>query len=180
MNQKKRIVFIAVIALFAFAACEKTVDEPIDNSIEGTYVGTLSQSVLKSAVGISNGDHDANTDVKITRDSLLEVHCYGGDIDTTFMLNYIENHDSIMVCFTGADFEHAYGHMMGQGHMSDGMMGDQQSGQTEWEHHMDDEHKDGDEHFGGFDMVNHSFGFSFQTNETGTAYQMQFNGIKNH
>jgi hypothetical protein len=39
-------------------------------------------------------------------------------MDTTFMLNYYENHDSVMVCMTDSDFEHEYGHMMGAGHMS--------------------------------------------------------------
>ncbi len=45
--------------------------------------------------------------------------------------------------------------------------GRHQDGETEWQHHMDDEHQPGDEHFGGFDMGNHSFGYSFQMMEGG-------------
>ena len=61
--------------------------------------------------------------------------------------------------------------MPGTGHLSDGMMSDNQNGETEWEHHMSDEHNEGDEHFGGFDMLNHSYGYTFNWN--GMDYHFQ-------
>jgi hypothetical protein len=55
-----------------------------------------------------------------------------------------------------------YGHMLGQGHMMGGMMGDKNSNQSEWGHHLEDEHQQGEEHFGGFDMGNHSFNYAIK------------------
>ena len=57
----------------------------------------------------------------------IEVHCFGKEIDTTFMLDYYEHNDSVMVCLTGSDFEFMYGHMLGEGHMGGGMMNDIQN-----------------------------------------------------
>jgi hypothetical protein len=54
-----------------------------------------------------------------------------------------------------------YGHMLGEGH-NGGMMDDMHESETEWMHHMDEEHDEGDGHFGGFDMGNHSFSYTFQ------------------
>jgi hypothetical protein len=76
-----------------------------------------------------------------------------------------------MVCLTGDDFEHMYGHKYGEGHMSGGMMDDMQNEETEWMHHMNDEHIDGDEHFGGFDMMQHSFGYKFEMNNLDFHFQ---------
>ena len=94
------------------------------------------------------------------------------------MLNYFQDNDSVMVCLTGSDFQHAYGHMMGQGHMGGGMMGDIQNGQTEWQRHMADEHKAGDKHYGGFDMMNSSFGYTFHNYNGGSHMIMNFEGTK--
>jgi len=54
------------------------------------------------------------------------------------------------------------------------MMGDMMNGETEWMHHLDDEHNEGDEHYGGFDMQHNTFGYQFRMgNET-----MTFQGTK--
>ncbi len=169
MKTSKKIGLIAVSLLFVMASCQKTDDFNVNN-VEGRYVGTLT-SGLKSASGSTI---DATADVAKTKNGEIEVHCYGGEMDTTFMLNYYENHDSVMVCMTDSDFEHEYGHMMGAGHMSGGMMGDQVKGQTEWQHHMSDEHKNGDEHYGGFNMNSHTFGYNFRM----ASGNVQFMGVK--
>ncbi|MGQ7871073.1 hypothetical protein [Sunxiuqinia sp. sy24] len=173
-----RKLFIAMVAVvFGFTACNKT-DEPTDNSIEGTYVGTLTADGVKSASAESTGSGNARAEVTKINDEQIEVHCYSVDFDTTFMLNYFEDHDSVMVCLTGDDFEHRYGHSIGQGHMMGGMMGDMHEGETEWEHHMSDEHQEGDEHFGGFDMPNHSFSYRFEITEQNSTHFLNFHGAK--
>ncbi|MFO7790983.1 MAG: hypothetical protein R6V32_10465, partial [Bacteroidales bacterium] len=92
--------------------------------------------------------------------------------------NYYEHHDSAYVCFTGERFEEMYGHMLGKGHMMGGMMGDIGNGETEWMHHMDEEHDEGDEHFGGFDMDHHTFSYTFHMNDGHEPRFMHFEGVK--
>jgi hypothetical protein len=165
--KKTKILLVAILALFIMNACDNDDDASID-SLEGTYVGTITiESGLKSTF-------DATAEITKISDEQIQVHCFGSELDTTFMLNYFEHNDSIMVCLTGDDFEHMYGHRYGEGHMSGGMMGDRQNGETEWMHHMSDEHKEGDEHFGGFDMMNHSFGYTFKM----TDHRYHFQGTK--
>jgi len=174
----KTKLFLVVAIIIGLAACNKT-DEPIDNSIEGTYVGTLTTDGLKSATGVMPDSSNAKADVTKINDEQIEVHCYNDEIDTTFMLNNFENHDIVMVCLNGEDFKYMYGHMYGQGHMGGGMMGDITNGETEWQHHMDDEHKQGDEHFGGFDMGNQTFGYHFKMMDGNMPYYLDFQGKKN-
>jgi hypothetical protein len=69
--------------------------------------------------------------------------------------------------------------MMGEGHMGGGMMGDITNGETPWQHHLNDEHQSGDDHFGGFDMTNHTFGYSFQMMNGNNQYMLNFQGTKN-
>ena len=74
-------------------------------------------------------------------------------MDTTFVLNHYEHNDSVMVCLNGEAFEEMYGHMMGHGGNmgngnSGGMMGGMNNGSSEWMNHMNNEHEEGDEHFG--------------------------------
>ena len=148
--------------------------------IEGRYVGTFSKSTsLKSKLLDGNGDHDGIADITMSSENQIQVHCYGNEIDTTIMLDFFEHNDSVMVCLSGDDFENDYGHMSGEGHMSGGMMGDISNGETEWMHHMNEEHEDGDEHPGGFDMVHGTFTYSFRMMENLTPYYLNFQGIKN-
>jgi len=76
-----------------------------------------------------------------------------------------------MVCYTGADFEDMYGHMLGEGHMGDNMQGNN----IEWMQHLNNDHQQGDEHFGSFNMQDHSFNFLFKTYNG----DFQFQGTKN-
>ncbi|MUP39398.1 hypothetical protein [Labilibaculum euxinus] len=158
---KSKIIAAVLISLVIFVACGKNDDEQL-NDITGKYTGTLSlKSVVKS--GSSSDDH-AYADVMIVGEQ-IQVHCYGEELDTTFMLDYYQHSDSVFVCHTGEEFEQIYGHMLGENHMSGGMMGDLHNGETEWMHHLNEEHQEGDVHFGGFDMQQHTFSYLFKMEE---------------
>ncbi len=178
---KKRIILagaILAIVVNAFLSCEKT-DELDVNDIEGVYQGTFSISSFLKAAPFDGGQGDhGSAEVSMMGNNQIEVHCFGEEIDTTFMLDYYEHNDSVLVCLTGDEFESMYGHMLGEGHMSGGMMGDIQNGESEWMHHMNEEHKDGDEHFGGFDMGEHTFSYSFYMMDGTTPYYLKFHGVK--
>ncbi len=170
---------ILAIVVIGFTSCEKADDIDV-NDIEGVYEGTFSVSNSLKAAPLDGGDGDHGTaEVSIMGNNQIEVHCFGEEIDTTFMLDYYEFNDSVMVCLTGDEFENMYGHMLGDGHMSGGMMGDVQNGESEWMHHMNDEHENGDEHFGGFDMGEHTFSYSFYMMDGTTSYYYKFHGTKN-
>jgi len=62
--------------------------------------------------------------------------------------------------------------------MEGGVMGDLQNNETEWMHHLNDEHQEDDEHFGGFDMQHQTFGYHFIRTEEGLTYNMVFQGEK--
>jgi hypothetical protein len=180
MMKKRMNVAGAILAvvLIGFTACEKT--ENLDvNDIEGVYEGTFSVSSSLKSTSFDGSEGDSGSaEVSLMSNNQIQVHCLGEDIDTTFMLDYYEHNDSIMVCLTGNDFESMYGHMLGQGHMGGGMMNDIQNGETQWMHHMSDEHKDGDEHFGGFDMHEMTFTYSFKMMDEGSPYYLRFHGVK--
>lgn len=169
MKTSTKIGWIAGLLLFVTIACEKTEDFNV-KTIEGRYIGTLT-SGLKSASGVTI---DATADIRKTKDGEIQVHCYGGEFDSTFMLNYFENYDSIMVCLTDRDFQYEYGHMMGAGHMSGGMMGNRSNNGTTWQNHMNNNHQPGDRHFGGFGMNGHTFGYTFKM----ASGNVQFTGVK--
>ena len=158
------------LAIVFFLACEKeNVNEEFE--IEGTYFGTLNFSEpLKSF----NTSSEGTAIVTVNNDEEIYVHCFGGELDTTFMLNYFEHNDSVLVCLTGEAFEHMYGHRLGQGHMMGGMMGHAANGETPWQHHLNDEHREGDEHLGGFHMDNNTFNYSIETHHG----FYHFNGTK--
>lgn len=119
----------------------------------------------------------ATTEVTITGKNEVQLHCYSENFDTTFVMNYYAHNDSVYVCYTGEAFEEMYGHMLGNGHMG-GMMDDMHNGETEWMHHMDEEHEDGDEHYGGFDMMSHSFSYTFIMNPDNASDDIHFEGTK--
>lgn len=192
MEQLKNIGFCAVLAFTMLASCQKDeLSEP--QNIAGSYVGTLT---TKSASGAITATNTATADISGESEGLIQVHCYGASIDTTFMLNYYDDRDSIMVCLTGNDFQNTYGHMMGQGHSTGGMMGQGQtnggmmggntssgmmgstSSGTTWQNHMTSEHTTGDMHYGGFNKMNNSFGYRFLMNQQNNSITMEFQGNK--
>lgn len=174
MEKVTKFLAVAFLVTMVIAGCSKT-DDLTDNSIEGTYTGTLT---TKSVTGTITGNSSATAEIAKTGENLIQVHCYGTGIDTTFMLNYYDDSDSVFVCLTGTDFQNNYGHMIGQGHMMGGMMGDIKPGQTQWQHHMDDEHKPGDVHYGGFNMMSNTFSYTFHKREGNNHVIMNFEGVK--
>ena len=121
------------------------------NDIIGTYEGIYVESD-----GLKSSD-SAHAIVRHMGGLLLEIHCYGELLDTTFNMNIYANHDSLMLCSTGAAFANMYGHELGGSHMNH-----HENSTTEWMHHMEDEHDNGDIHYGGFNMSNHSMDYTFR------------------
>ncbi|MCF6241007.1 MAG: hypothetical protein L3J74_06650 [Bacteroidales bacterium] len=170
MKKVRLFLVMSILTLVVFSSCEKTEQLSLDTqAILGTYKGTLTpETGLKST---NDGSFDGTMDVTDAGNGQIEVHCYGGDIDTTFMLDYYPNGDSTMVCLTGDAFEQMYGHMK-ENMNNGGMMGssDMMGGQS-WTDHMNSEHQEGDEHFGGFDMTNMTFDYTMQTGNGDIRFQ---------
>ena len=181
---KTRIINLtAILVLVILAGCSKK-DEPVtDQSIAGTYVGTLTAGGLKSTSGTITGQVGATTTVTQLNDSAVEVHCYNDDLDTTFMLTYFNDNDSVIVCLNDSAFDEMYDEMMGQGGMMGrgGMMGgtiNRQAGETDWQYFRNNVPQAGTLQMGGFDMIGHTFGYQFEMANGDTPYNLTFQGTK--
>ena len=159
---------LTIIIVILFVSCQKS-DDIGYNDVAGTYVGTLTSNLANKS-----------SEIVVTKDATvvvssvgnqIQVNCYAEDFDTTIMLGTYDNNDEVMVCLTGEEFENMYGHMLGQGHMN----GNMQNNGTEWMQHLNNEHQEGDEHFGGFDMQYHSFNYTFKMSNG----DYHFQGMKN-
>lgn len=174
-------ILITAMAIATLAGCSKKDEPATDQSIAGTYVGTLTTSSLKSTSGRNNGQVAATSTVTELNDSMLEVHCYNDDLDTTFMLNYFNDNDSVIVCMNDSAFDEMYDDMMEHGGMMGGMMGgwtDRQSGETDWQYFMDNFPHADTLQIGGFNMMNHSFGYQFEMMDGDSPYNLTFQGTK--
>lgn len=173
--KKFRLIAISMTLLvFVLTACDKS-ELSFENEIEGNYIGTLAKidSLDEIIVGT---EEDAIAEITKIGNKTIQVHFNSVEVDTTFMLNYYEDMERVMVCYTGDDFEYMYGHMLGEGHINGGMMGDMQNNETEWTHHLNDEHQESDEHFGSFNMQDHTFEYKFELTEGGLMQNMIFQG----
>lgn len=150
-----KVIFTLTLVL-VFFACEKN-DVLNDDQVTGSYIGTISTDISGKS-SISTTSKSATADISMLGNQ-IEVHCYGEEFDTRIILDVYHNGDDIMVCLTGDDFENMYGHMYGQGNM---MHGNMQHNGSEWMQHLNNEHQEGDEHFGSFDMQHHTFNYTFQ------------------
>ena len=146
---------LTIIIVILFVSCQKS-DDIGYNDVTGTYVGTLTSNLANKSSEIAV-TKDATVVVNRVGNQ-IQVNCYAEDFDTTIMLGTYNHNDEVMVCLTGEEFENMYGHMLGQGHMN----GNMQNNGTEWMQHLNNEHQEGDEHFGGFDMQHHSFNYTFR------------------
>jgi len=183
------LIFIIGIGLVSCKK-EKQDEQNLTNfdQIIGTYAGTFNYNGLKTIM-------IAHADVQLNADSSITVHCFGGDFDTTFMLDVFDENDSVHVCMTGNDFLSEYGHMrnhngstmtgfgnmMGGNTMGGNMMGGNTTTVTDstgWMYHIRVDHKIGDRHFGGFNVDNHTFGYSFR-NPNNIEMFIKFQGVKN-
>jgi len=170
-----KILLFAFAGTFVFSACQKD-EKAVNKSVAGTYIGSFTtSSTLKSATTTTGNMMDTAI-VKLINNGQINVHCFGNDLDSTFILNTFHNGDSLMVCLNGQDFDNEYGHMMGSGSMmGGGMMG---NNSTEWGQHMNGEHQVGDNHFGGFDMQNGTFSYSFKMMAGSSTNYKKFQGTK--
>lgn len=115
--------------------------------------------------------------VKLISNGQINVHCFGYYTDSTFILNTYQNEDSLTACLDGQYFRNEYERMMDDGSMmgSGNLM---ENNSTEWGPHMNGEHRVGDNHFGGFDMQNSTFGYSYKMMIGKTTNYKKFQGTK--
>jgi hypothetical protein len=174
MKNARLLVIMSLAALIGLSSCEESADLS-NTTFEGTYRGSLTyESSLKSSPIASNGISEATAEISDLGGGQMEVHCFGDEMDTTFILNWYEHYNMIMVCLDGVAFERMYGHMMGGcpmmggGHMnntqnqSGSMMDGHNNGNTDWMDHMNREHRKGDEHFGWINMTDHTFEYTIK------------------
>lgn len=164
----KTILSLALVALLF--SCDTNNDNITASDVAGTYVGTLTAATTTSRVSGTQAVLPATTTVKNIGNQ-IEIHCVADNFDETLMLDLYENGEEMMVCITGQDFEDMYGHMLGEGNMGGNMQGNN----SQWMQHLNNEHQEGDEHFGGFNMQDHTFNFTFRMNNG----DFHFQGIKN-
>ena len=154
MKNIKSSLSVLALILFSFSSCSEhpsymdNVD--LTKDIVGDYIGYM-------AIGNSSDQNvPATVNINKLTSSSVEVNFQCEVLDTMIIFDLYENMDSVMVCLTGDDFNNHYGHSKsGMHHIGDN------DDMNDWGHHMDDDHQSGDRHFGGFDMINHTFNFSF-------------------
>lgn len=155
----------AVLILFS---CEKS-DDLNNTDVMGTYVGTLTSSLTNRS---SNTESILPATLVVSSfGDQIQVHCIAENFDTTVILDIYNHNDNVMVCLTGEEFQNMYGHMLGQGNMN----GNMQNNGSGWTQHLNNEHQEGDEHFGSFEMQHHSFDYTFRMNDG----DFHFQGAKN-
>ncbi len=170
MKKMKKIALVAVMAISVglfITSCnksEKSAD--LTAGLTGTYIGTLETNNLKT-------NNPATAYISKVNDYSITIHCFGDDIDTTFVMDLYENGDSTMLCFTDDDFQTEYNHQMTSGHH---MMGE--NNWQSWTNHMNLDHNPTDEHYGAFSMTNHTFSYRFKTPGSTSTVDKVFTGTK--
>lgn len=171
---KTRVTIIGILAVLIMTSCSKT-EEFTSSSVEGTYKGILSKTTsLKS----SSVNENVKVDVSLIDSSSLEIHCYGGELDTMLTLHFYEGNDSTFLCFSEEQFQGMFGYAYGQNHMmGGGMMGGNYS-DNDWKQQMMGQDHTNNNNFGGFGMMDHSFDYTFNRNEGDSIVHFHFHGIK--
>lgn len=168
MKNLRKLSIIALAALtIGLVSCNKNdqANPDLTAQVTGTYEGTLTTNNLKTT-------SPATSDITKVNDYTVQIHCYGDDIDTTFMLELYEDGNMMRVCFTDNDFYNKYGHNKKENHH---MMGNN-SGWTTWQQHISNDHDQNDKHFGFFNMDKHQFDYSFEIKTNSDSYTQEFNG----
>lgn len=151
-----RIISALFLSIF-FVGCTDS-DELVDSDITGTYIGELIQDVsLKSSATKSE---NFATVVVTAQGDQIQVHCVSDNFDERIILDTYHDDEIIRVCLTGEEFQNTYGHHLGMMNMHEN---GHHSQENEWMRHLHEEHEDGDEHFGFFDMRYRSCDFTFVT-----------------
>jgi hypothetical protein len=198
-------MLLGIMSVLVFSSCEKETQnnitdvKPLKSEVVGTYTGTLKNSA-------TNDSRPATITVTAQNDSLVRMHCFSNDFDSTITMQLYQNYDSIMMCFTGQDFYNEYGHntnnydfcyskqsgWMNNGWMNDGdcwgnnnnnwgnnnWAGNEQW--NAWTNHLNTQHNQNDLHYGGFNLSENSCNYSFNINIDGTSYSEVFQGVKNN
>ena len=158
--------FLTITVVILLFSCDTSDSITSNNDVSGTYVGTLT-AINTAGRGNTEAVIPATTIVQNVGNQ-IEIHCVGENFDETLMLDLYENGEQMMVCFTGEAFEEMYGHMLGGGNMVGGNM---QGNNNQWMQHLNNDHEESDEHFGGFDMQHHSFNYTFKMNNGDFHFQ---------
>lgn len=189
MKVSKSILVLSLIVATVFAvSCKKTDTNPnnviLSNEVVGDYTGQLKNSQ-------TNQPAPATLSVTPINDSMVSIHCISDSFDTTVNMMLYSNNDSVMTCFTGQDFENEYGHSLDnhnfcnskpQGWHSgwenghDNWWGGQNMMNNAWNNHMNTQHEQGDQHFGGFYPSTNSCNFTFNVELNNIVYTETFTG----
>ena len=167
---KTAMMLFSIMCLIFIFSCEKS-DDFVNNDITGTYTGTLTLNLSGISSETAKTEATPATVVVSEVGNQIRVHCFAEDFDTTVMLDIYNFNDNVMVCLTGDEFENMYGHMLGQGHMN----GNMHNNETDWMQHLNNEHQEGDEHFGSFNVQHHTFNYTFRMSDG----DFHFQGTKN-
>ena len=160
-------VLIPITAIIFLFSCEKS-DDLNFNDVTGTYTG-----ILISDLSSKSSDAEQIKPATVVVGSFgdqIQVHCFAEDFDATVILDIYNHNNNVMVCLTGEEFTNMYGHMLGHGNMNGNMSGEG----APWMQHLTNEHQEGDEHFGSFDMQHHSFNYTFRMHNG----DFHFQGVK--
>ncbi|MCF6184457.1 MAG: hypothetical protein L3J56_07505 [Bacteroidales bacterium] len=163
------ISIVAILVTFTVACNKKNNVQDLSSEISGIYTGTLKSNNQKNV-------SDAVADISESGDNQIEIHCYGNDIDTTFVQRLFDDGDTIQMCSVGDAFYNEYGHQMTNQSEHHDMMKDSEG--MSWAHHMDEEHDENDEHYGFFNLSEGTFSYTFNLMSGGVAYTAIFNGTK--
>ncbi len=167
-NIRKLSIIAIALLLVTLTSCKKDEDqvEPdLTGDLIGKYDGTLTTDGVKTT-------SPATADISTHNDYTIQVHCYGEDIDTTILLELYQDGNMMRVCFTDNDFYNEYGHHQSENHH---MMGDN-GNWTNWGQHMSNDHEWNDQHYGYFNMDDHSFHYTFEVNTSTGQYTQEFIG----
>ncbi len=162
------MIVLAIMLVMAISCKKDKSQSDLTEQVTGSYKGTLTPGTVKSV------SSEATADVSRYNDYTVQIHCYGSELDTTFMLELYENGSTMMVCFTGNDFYREYGHNMSENHH---MMGEN-GNWTNWGQHMSYDHNPNDKHYGNFNMNNHMFEYTFNMHNDTGDYTLYFSGSR--
>jgi len=170
--KRSRILVVGgmIIILVFMLSCQNEESNPVmsfTESIVGTYKGTITKSG-------SGNVFEAMADVIKSDNNIVEIHCYSDLLDSAFVMEVFENGDSLALCNIGDDFTNQYGHSRMNEHHMMGNSGEKEN----WKHHMDEEHDQDDDHFGGFNMNDHSFFYEFEMEDNHGGFTLEFKGKK--
>ncbi|HYQ56652.1 MAG TPA: hypothetical protein VEP89_04825 [Draconibacterium sp.] len=189
MKAIKNVFFLSLIAATVLAvSCKKTDTNPDTTSLSKLVTGTYSGELKNSQTNISV---PATLNVSALNDSMISMHCFANNFDTTLNMMLYENNDSIMMCFTGQDFYNEYGHNLDNHNFCNSnpegwhsgwegehnnWWGNQNNMWNAWNNHMNTQHNQGDQHYGGFNPNAHNCNYSFKVITGNLTYSESFSG----